>query len=356
MNLGDTKVSDWAGVRSATLPGDIQVGARYVYRLNDSISALRSKANEGYDRWIVTFSGGKDSTTTLVIALETALLYPGLAERIDIVYSDTMIEIPTIEQFALDFLEHLRNFDPLARLPIHCHVVYPAVGERFWVCLLGRGYPPPHRRFRWCTRRLKIKPVEDALKSFVSQGKTLILTGVRFGESRDRDIRLRRSHSQRGECGQGVWFEYSSRLQAAYMAPIVEWRECDVWDFLQFHAPMLGYPTAHLEQHVYNGRETRFGCWMCTVVRRDRAMEKITSLPRWSYLRPLLGFRQRVEELTSRLESRVIRLDGKPGKLTLATRQQLLTELLGLQETVGMTLISPDEIAAIQEYWNNESA
>lgn len=341
-------------MKSIGLSGDNQAGARYIYRLNDSISALRSMADKGYDHWIVTFSGGKDSTTTLVIALETALICAKQIQRIDIVYSDTMIEIPIIQQFALDFLKNLQSFDRIAALPIHCHVVYPAIKERFWVCLLGKGYPPPHQRFRWCTRRLKIEPVEDALKSFIRPGKTLILTGVRFSESRDRNARLRQSCSRGGECGQGVWFEYSSRLQAAYMAPIVEWNECDVWDFLQFHAPTLGYSTDHIEERVYNGRETRFGCWMCTVVRQDRTMEKITSLPEWSYLRPLLDFRQRVKDLTSCPESRVTRLDGKPGKLTLATRRQLLEELLEVQKRVGMTLIFHEEIEAIKQLWSDE--
>jgi DNA sulfur modification protein DndC len=242
----------------------------------------------------------------------------------------------------------------VARLPIYCHVVCPEIEQRFWVCLLGKGYPPPHQRFRWCTRRLKIEPVEDALKSFVKPGKTLILTGVRFGESRARDARLHQSCGRGGECGQGVWFQFSSRLQAAYMAPIVEWGECDVWDFLQFHAPALGYPTRHIEDSIYNGRETRFGCWICTVVRQDRTMEKITALLQWSHLRPLLDFRQRVKELTSRPESRLIRPDGKPGRLTLAVRRQLLDELLKLQTTVGIEIVSPDEIVIIQKYWEKE--
>lgn len=353
-NLEDTGALNWVEEIRTLSSADSPYGVRYVYRFNESTSALVSMARRGHDHWIVTFSGGKDSTTTLVVALEAALILSGQVQRIDIVYADTMIEIPVIQEFAVDFLTFLKGFDRIATLPIHFHSVRPSIEDRFWVCLLGKGYPPPHQRFRWCTRRLKIQPVEDALRSSVRPGKTLILTGVRFGESQGRNARLRQSCSRGGECGQGVWYEYSSRLHATYMAPIVAWKECDVWDFLQFHAPALGYPTNHIEESVYNGRETRFGCWMCTVVKQDRAMEKITSLSQWSYLRPLLEFRQHVKDLTSRPESRVTRTDGKPGKLTLATRRNLLDELIELQRAVGMTIISPDEIAAIQEYWNKE--
>jgi len=331
------------------------MGTRFLSRLNESKVALQTLVSKGYNHWIVTFSGGKDSTTTLIVALETALNLLVQVERIDVVYSDTMIEIPVIHQYALGFLEHLKGFQRVTSLPLHCHVVYPAVKESFWVCLLGKGYPPPHQRFRWCTRRLKIEPVENALKSFVRPDRTAILTGVRFGESRNRDARLHQSCSRGGECGQGVWFRYSSRLRAAYLAPIVDWNECDVWDFLHFYAPALGYPTNHLEESVYNGRETRFGCWMCTVVRQDRTMEKITSLPQWAYLRPLLDFRHRVREITSCLESRVLRPDGKPGRLTLEIRKLLLNELLELQTRLGMTIVSSDQIIAIQEYWEKEA-
>jgi len=324
----------------------------FLLRFNVSKTALKRIA-KAYNHWIITFSGGKDSTTTLITALETALELGDEIERLDVVYADTRVEIPVMQQYALTFVQFLQKFDRVRSLPLHCHVVYPTTEESFWVCLLGKGYPPPHQRFRWCTRRLKIEPVEHALKSFVRPDRTAILTGVRFGESQARDAGLYQSCRRGGECGQGVWFEYSSRLQAAYVAPIVDWKECDVWDFLNFYAPILGYPTDHLEGILYNGRETRFGCWMCTVVKQDKAMMKITSLPEWSHLKPLLDFRQRVKELTAHIDSRVLRPNGKPGRLTLQVRKQLLGELIDLQEKLGMSLISDEEVKAINLLWCN---
>lgn len=155
MNAEDTGVSERASAARSLSSEEARDGPRYLYRMHNSVSALRSMAGRGYDHWIVTFSGGKDSTTTLVIALETALACPGQVQRIGVVYSDTMIEIPVVQRFALGFLEHLGTLARVAALPMRCHAVYPAVEERFWACLIGRGYPPPHQRFRWCTRRLK---------------------------------------------------------------------------------------------------------------------------------------------------------------------------------------------------------
>lgn len=329
------------------------VEKRLLHRVKQSEKALREMLKRGYTRWIVTFSGGKDSTTVAVLALEMALKCQGCIERIDIIYSDTGIEIPVINAYALEFLSYLKRERRFKPLPLHCHVARPRLEERFWVCLLGKGYPPPHQRFRWCTRRLKIEPVEDALRGFIRPNKTVILTGVRFGESKTRDNGLYNSCKCGGECGQGLWFKYSSRLQAGYLAPIVDWRECDVWDFLNFYAPVLGYPTAQLEGQVYNGRETRFGCWMCTVVRQDRAMEKITALPQWRHLRPLLEFRRRVKDLTSLREWRIIRPDGTPSRLSLAARKKLLDELLSLQAALNMTLIPQEEVDFIHKLWQD---
>jgi len=330
------------------------LGNRLALRIKECTSALKSTLKRGFDHWILTFSGGKDSTTTLIVSLEAVLHGSLPVRRIDVIYSDTLIEIPVIREYALRFLDFLRDFQRVAPLPLHCHVVQPALEQRFWVCLLGKGYPPPHQRFRWCTRRLKIEPVEAALKAHVQPNRTVILTGIRFGESPDRDRRLNHSCRRGGECGQGAWFQYSSRLQAAYLAPIVYWQECDVWDFLNYWAPRWGYPTHLLEKEVYNGRETRFGCWMCTVVRQDKTMEKITALPEWAHLRPLLEFRQRVKNVTKPIESRVLRPDGKPGKLSLETRRRLLDELLSLQSSLKMKLISDEEVVLIRKLWGDE--
>jgi len=328
-------------------------GRRLELRLKESTQALVSTVERGFDHWILTFSGGKDSTTTVVLALETALREELPVIRIDIVYADTLIEIPVIRDYALEFLKFLTEFKRLQSLPIYFHIVRPALEERFWVCLLGKGYPPPHQNFRWCTKRLKIEPVETALKEHIQPNRTVILTGVRFGESASRDQRMNYSCRRGGECGQGVWFQYSARLQAAYLAPIAYWRECDVWDFLNFLAPLWGYPTHRLEKDVYNGRETRFGCWMCTVVKQDKAMEKITARPEWAHLRPLMEFRKRVLRLTSSAESRYRRPDGKPGRLSLKTRKQLLEELLQLQKDLKISLIDDEEIEMIKTLWTD---
>lgn len=335
------------------LEGRPEQGLRALARVNETKVALNYVLEKRYDHWIITFSGGKDSTATVVASLETALEYHGSLRRIDVIYADTQLEIPTIHKYALSFLNHLCESSRLKELPLHCHTVLPRVENRFWVLLLGKGYPPPHQRFRWCTRRLKIEPVEDKLRRFIQPNRTVIITGVRFGESRNRDNRLTMSCRRGGECGQGLWFQHSNRLKAAYLAPLIDWKDCDVWDYLLLVAPFLGYPTAELD-NVYNGRETRFGCWMCTVVRQDRAMEKTIAQPEWNHLAPLAEFRKYVWELTRSIDTRRLRSDGQPGGLKHKVRKELLERLLEVQAEVGIEVIGNDEIHTIKHIWKEE--
>lgn len=324
-----------------------------VRRFNQAKRALFHILGQGYRSWVVAFSGGKDSTAALVVTLEAALEARGEVRRIDVAYADTLLEIPPMHDHALSFMEDLAMSGKLRHLPVYFHVFRPRLEQRFWVLLLGKGYPPPHQRFRWCTRRLKIEPVADALRELIGTSPAAVITGVRFGESRERDRRLATSCSRGGECGQGLWMQHSHRLNAIYVAPILRWKDCDVWDFLTLIAPDMGYPTAVLEE-IYEGRDTRFGCWMCTVIRQDRAMERTVKRPGCESLRLLQQFRQYVWMVTRDPATRETRTDGRPGRLRLAVRQHLLQTLMEVQRRVGFMLIHPDEVAYIRMLWAKE--
>ena len=314
-------------------------------------SALRHAVSKGENRWFITYSGGKDSTTVIMLALELAKKGVVQPQQIDIVYADTMLEIPPLRENAIDFLRYVVQFSKDHSLPVHCHVVQPNVDESFWFCLLGKGYPPPHQRFRWCTRRLKIQPARRLIDSTTRTSGTCVITGVRFNESKNRDHQLRLACRRGGECGQGLWYFYSRGLGMSYLAPIVDWTECDVWDYLIFSSE--GWPVEKLYRLYHSGENLRFGCWMCTVVRQDRTMQKLTQRPELRHLTPLLKFRNWVVEVTSlstNPDSRILR-NGCPRGLTLRVRKRLFDRLMKLQTEVGMDLISEKEEMAIREQW-----
>jgi DNA sulfur modification protein DndC len=310
--------------------------------IQTSQRGIEAMLGRGYEHWYVMYSGGKDSTAALVLTLETLR---STDARVEVLYCDTQIEIPTLNQFAQEFLQFLE-----AR-GVKTTILRPAPEESFWVQLIGKGYPMPHNGFRWCTARLKVRPVDRYLKTLAAQpARSLVVTGVRFGESDARDLRLNLSCSRGGECGQGIWYEESRRLGLGYFSPIVIWRECDVWDFLSLVAPDWGYPTAGLSA-VYQGRETRFGCWTCSVVSQDRTMQKIVDAdPQW---RPLLEFRNWLVAFTRDPANRVYKRNGSPGRLTLAARKAILARLRELEKLLNLHLLSASEYNLIMELWDS---
>ena len=321
--------------------------------LQATLETLRKVAGS---HWVVTLSGGKDSTLVTVLATETFRRWPHLAPvSLDIVYADTLVEIPPLHQQALRLLDHVQTWAREHQAPIRVHRVLPSVEQRFWFLILGKGYPPPHRAFWWCTKRLKVRPVQTVLQTLQAQNGSqpiTVLTGVRWGESQDRDRRLAAARAKacvgQGECGQTLQYQGA-------LAPILHWKTCQVWDFLAIYAPLWGWPTADLVT-IYDQANTRFGCWACTVVKQERALAGLIERQGgWEELKPLQDFRQKLLETAANPQKRVRRPNGRAGKLTLEARKELLAALLRAQEATGLSLISTEELQAIHAFWASRS-
>lgn len=159
--------------------------------------------------------------------------------------------------------------------------------KRFYVYILGRGVPPPNNNtLRWCTRQIKVDPMSTAIRRLIDEaGDTLMLTGVRLGESAARDSRIALSCGRDGaECGQG-WYQQMCGHRLAALAPIIHWRVCHIWDWLMFYAPDQDYgglPT-HIIADAYGGDEAqeinaRTGCVGCPLASRDTALDTVLRL------------------------------------------------------------------------------
>ena len=302
-----------------------------------------------FRHWVIAYSGGKDSTT--VVVLVASLIASGLIqapERLTVLYADTRMELPPLQSAAMQLLEVLRTRG------IQTHVVMPALDDRFMVYMLGRGVPPPKNRFRWCTPKLKIEPMEEKLHEIRGQSgeKFLLLTGVRVGESAARDQRIALSCSKDGaECGQGWYQVKTPEAVADILAPCLHWRVCHVWDWLTFHAPHEGFPTQVIAE-VYGGEEkedinARTGCVGCNLASKDVALETVLRLPCWQYLAPLKRLRPLYGELLQshhrlRKDGTDRRKDGRlaahpmrMGPLTLEARAYGLAQVLDIQEQVN---------------------
>lgn len=335
-----------------------------------TIQSLQAYA-EQYRHWAIAYSGGKDSTATVTLLahLIEAQRIPRPAS-LTVLYADTRQELPPLH---LGALEMLRALEPRG---VRTHVVLPAIDDRYFVYMFGRGVPPPNNNtLRWCTPQIKVEPMVNALKALRDEHgeKFLMLTGVRVGESAARDQRIALSCGRNGaECGQGWFQETTPESVADTLAPLLHWRVCHIWDWLMLFAPRYGFPTS-LVAEVYGGEEAeelnaRTGCIGCPLATKDTALDYILKMPQWSYLQPLKRLRPLYEELRlfkHRLQKDGERLKGgelssnpnRKGPLTLEARRYGLKTVLDIQAEINasragspeLDLINREEQARIEE-------
>lgn len=340
--------------------------------------------------WVVGFSGGKDSTCTLQLVWSaiTALPADQRTKPIYVISSDTLVETPIIVRYIDQTLERIAAAALEQGLPVTTHKVMPSVDRSFWVNLIGRGYPAPSRRFRWCTERLKIEPANDFIKERVAEfGEVVMVLGVRSSESATR-AQVMSFHKIQGS----PLSRHSSLLNAFVYGPIERFSTDDVWTYLLQNPSPWGNDNRDLVAMYRNAQagecplvvdtttpscgNSRFGCWVCTVVQRDKSMEAmIDSGEDW--LEPLLDFRDKLAETQDpakkplyreyRRRSGQVAFIGEtdtpiPGPYTLEFCAELLQRLLETQVQLRTTaplgetpiLIHDAELHEIRKIWRAE--
>jgi DNA sulfur modification protein DndC len=319
---------------------------------------------------VVGYSGGKDSTMLVSLVFEAITLLPPEVriKEIAIVCTDTRVEIPAVVERVSAELNAMNQSSITQGLGITAHLLKPPAEQAFWVNMIGRGYPPPNRTFRWCTQRMKIDPVSDFIRSRLGHwGEAIILLGARKGESGSRaqtlGARVKKEHGLR---------RHDDLPRCWISTPIEELSTYDVWDYLMERPNPWGgdnqglfqlYKDASggecplvMDQSTPSCGNSRFGCWTCTVVERDKASEGLLASGD-TRMKRLLDFREtlvhyRDPENGFRDMVRKNGADG-PGPLKLESRKELLSQLLALEKETGLSLISQEELLWIQTFWNS---
>ncbi|MFM6081519.1 MAG: DNA phosphorothioation system sulfurtransferase DndC, partial [Dolichospermum sp.] len=95
-------------------------------------------------------------------------------------------------------LEQMKFESQKQGLPFEPHLLSPDFKETFWVGLIGKGYPAPRGKFRWCTERLKINPSNRFIRDVVrNNGEAIVVLGTRKAESLKRAHRMKKLEAQR---------------------------------------------------------------------------------------------------------------------------------------------------------------
>src|SRR6266508_3667917 len=133
-------------------------------RNSRSIAVIQREYHRSSEPWVLGYSGGKDSSALLKLVFLALLGLRKCPKPVTIVYCDTGVEIPVVRNLVSATLGNLVTEAQEARLPIVTEIASPELTDRYFVKVIGRGYPPPSNKFRWCTDRLRINPVNKVLR------------------------------------------------------------------------------------------------------------------------------------------------------------------------------------------------
>src|SRR3954468_5891776 len=150
--------------------------------------------------WVVGYSGGKDSSAALQLVWMALRDLPP-SERtktVHVISTDTLVEQPLVAAWVDASLARMSTAAGEQGLPIVPHKLTPEVEDTFWVNLIGKGYPAPRNKFRWCTERLKIQPSNKFIREVVrSNGEAILVLGTRNAESQRRALTMARHDAGR---------------------------------------------------------------------------------------------------------------------------------------------------------------
>ena len=341
--------------------------------------------------WVVGYSGGKDSTAALqLVWLALAELPEGKRSKpVYVISTDTLVENPIVALWVSKSLDRMDEQAASQDLPLTAHRLTPALENTFWVNLIGRGYAAPRPKFRWCTERLKINPSTQFINSVVQQhGEAILVLGTRKAESAARARVMERFEQKRVRDR----LSPNGSLPNSYVySPIEEWSNDDVWMFLMQAENPWGYNNKDLLT-MYQGAsedgecplvvdattpscgDSRFGCWVCTLVEKDKSMNAmIQNDEEKEWMQPLLELRNRLDPPNTPDADRPLRdfrrMSGAvqlyndrpiPGPYKQEAREMWLRQVLeaqrhirenGPEEVRDIELITFDELEEIRRIW-----
>jgi len=357
-----------------------------IERIIDEIADQYAVSDKSHRPWIIGFSGGKDSTVLLTLVWRALLKIRELHKHLPlnrpvyVVCNDTLVENPIITEYVFEVLNCIEKAAKDQGLPIIVKTTTPKLEDSFWVNVLGKGYPVPNNTFRFCTDKLKIKPTSKFILDQLDEtGEAIVFIGTRLAESANRAKTIRK-HEVKGK----RLTKHPLNSNTYTYAPIKELYLEEIWYIINSFQSPWGFDNSKLFQiykdasaddyecpsvvtdnkHTSCG-QSRFGCWVCTVVKEDKSMRALIENG-FDWLQPLLEYRNKLNAGRNISENRrserrngqfaIDETGHNQGNYTGFYRAKMLKLLLYTQKIIQeikphIELISSQELIAIQVIW-----
>ena len=342
--------------------------------------------------WVIGYSGGKDSTAVLQLVWNAISDLPvsKRTKAIHVISTDTLVENPVVALWVTRSLKQMKTATQEQGFStIQPHRLTPEVQDRYWVNLIGKGYPAPRPKFRWCTSRLKINPSNNFIKNVVKQnGEAILVLGTRKAESSVRSANMKKYEVTSTR----ELLSTHGQLDRSWVyTPISSWTNDDVWIYLN----QIENPWGHRNENLlgmYQGAteggecplvidsstpscgDSRFGCFVCTLVDKDKSMQAmVQNDAEKEWMLPLMEYRNNFLDIKVDRQHRDFRkMHGGlqffndrlvHGPYRKDYREKLLRELLNAQiaidelkpeEVKEFELITFEELEEIRRIWVTE--
>lgn len=327
---------------------------------DEDVDARASQAIEALARLFATdvvavaWSGGKDSSCTLVLALMALRLAVSRGEVVCpllVMNGDTEIENPAVRALADDQIERLREWAEAEGLPVRIEVYRPALNATWAVKVLGGMSLPRYAGMgtRDCSVDWKVAPAAKAMRRLLpglreefrveleampdntrlaeistrlrETTHPVVVLGSRREESAHRADSMER-HGQVADQVSEITDE-AGKLISRTFSPIAEWEEADVWEVLAYAGTDRGVYPVWMDAEGFGeivtlyrdaaggacvvvpgaarpGRTAcgaRTGCWNCQAVGEDRSLNEMIAEPRHAHLHRLAEIRDFVQAI-----------------------------------------------------------
>lgn len=283
--------------------------------------------------------------------------------------SDTGVEDHTLSALSHEMMDLLRTCG------WECVVVRPAVNQKLYNRILGIGNTPVYpgtTSMRWCTRSTKIDPM-DQWREENSSGLTL--TGLRLGESKMRDGKIKKGCAAGGECG-------LPDIDERTYSPLLRWTTCHVIDWLNGDVAnevtsimgdvfrltrklveiyrVQSVPTLEGWDPVVSA--ARFGCQGCPAIEESAVAPKsvVARNGAGSPLNEIYAVWHEARLFKNRCFATAERMAEKsrgqklPGPIRMAVRKILFERIMDIQRRSGVVLVTPEDEAFIRDCWERK--
>jgi len=210
------------GEGSSSLEKVIRANEKHLARLEkEALAEIRDYLSRNRLPVNISFSGGKDSLASLILAQK-------MVPRIDVLFVDTGLEFPQTVQYVRELCSHHK---------LRLHEI--RANSDFFEQV--KSFGPPAKDYRWCCKSNKLGPMTSFLARQYPRG-CVTIEGRRIYESFNRST-IKAVERNPYVPGQTM------------LSPIRNWRALEVMLYIYWN----GMRPNPLYQEDYE----RIGCWLC---------------------------------------------------------------------------------------------